>query len=158
MKTLIAFLVCGLFLYIIYFWFYKIRGGNPFDNNPFDNSAFDRPIWVEDGSMNFGGSRRGGMVEDILHHQLRLWMSRREIIDLLDRPEWEADKISMLKYSDAFSKKEKTSPLVMIYYLGEELGGYDRQGHSIDRAWLHVRHDFGGRYIGGEIFLPPGMR
>jgi len=158
LKIALALTSCGVALCVAYICVAVVIGVNPFeespfDNNPFDDATFERAVWIKDSTCVTLGSRRAGMAEDLLQHILKRGMQRREIVDLLGSPEFERDHAGMEKHPDRFQTEERRASRVLVYYLGEELGG-ERRGHQIDRAWLDLRFDAADHYAGGELFLP----
>ncbi len=155
MKFILACLACSLLIYESMSWLGVIfLGSNPFDNNPFDNSKFDQAIWNEDATVFWAGNRRAGMAEDILNHRLKHGMTMKAVIDLLNEPTSKIDRAEMKKEKKRFPVVDKLTYRVLSYYLGEELGSYYVFGNEVDTAWLDLRFDSGGNYIGGELFVP----
>lgn len=156
LKFLIRLAGCCLVSASALFWLVYLLTGNfpDFDDNPFNNAAFNHSVWLEDADCATAGNRRAGMTEDLLRHRLKRGMTVQEVKQLLDTPHMDADRKGIMQNRKRFSGEDMQAHRILVYYLGEELGGSDH-GHEIDRAWLNLRFDERDRFTGGKVWLPP---
>lgn len=153
-RIALASLGCVALLFVAAFGLLTTLFGNPWDIYPFDNSSFNRAVWFEDATLDCGGNRRAGMVEDILQRSLNHRMTRQQVVDLLGKPESEFDNTMIAGDSGGrFTPEDKHAHHILVYYLGEELGGVDH-GRWIDRAWLDLHFDASGHFTEGKTFVP----
>jgi hypothetical protein len=123
--------------------------GNPWDGNPFDDYRFQASAWRQDEDVVTAGNRRGHMAEDILKRQLEPAMTLSHVERIIGEPESVLHAADLVKHPvRKFTAKERAAATLLSYYLGEELNG----AAGIDRAWLHLRFDKRGRYLGGRVY------
>nr|AIA15054.1 hypothetical protein [uncultured bacterium] len=131
---------CAFFVILLF--------GNPFDRNPFDDFVFDQSRWLADRPCLDEGSRCAGMSTDILK-RLQPGVTEKTVIALLGKPE-PFDRKQTQKAPDRFTPEEQRANKVFAYFLGKRLN----ELYGIDRAWLHLRFDEQGHYLGGRVFRP----
>jgi hypothetical protein len=110
----------GIIMFLIFF-FYAPLFFMLFDN-PFNNKRFDTAVWIHSHDNNDEDNLRGEMYKDLVKNHLSKGMSKKDVIELLGDPDYEAEGY------------------VLNYYLGF-------LGFGIDPSFLRLEFDKNGKLL-----------